>query len=81
MAAGSGLVTGKRTGEAAREASRAAMEASGIDRAELALVFATGDAYREGAEMLASVEKVTGAASILGCSGVGVLTQDRKSVV
>jgi small ligand-binding sensory domain FIST len=75
IAAGSGLVTGKAAGEAARAAARAAMAASGLDRAEMALVFVTADAYREGAELLASIAEVTGATSILGCSGAGVLTQ------
>jgi small ligand-binding sensory domain FIST len=75
IAAGSGLVIGKRPDEAAGEAARAALEASGVGRAEVALVFATADAYRQGGELLAAVRAATGAGSIVGCSGAGVLTE------
>ncbi len=75
IAAGSGLVTGTRADEAAIAASRAAMAASGIEGAEIAIVFASADAYRHGRELLDGVRRVTGAASIVGCSGAGVLTE------
>ena len=75
IAAGSGLVTGKRADAAGREAARAAMERSGAGRADVALVFATADAYRESAGLLEAVRRETGAPSILGCSGAGVLTE------
>jgi len=41
----------------------------------VALVFATADAYRQGGELLGAVRAVTGAGSIVGCSGAGVLTE------
>jgi len=75
IAAGSGLISGKRPDEAARDAARVAMETSGAARAELALVFTTADAYRQGAELLRAVRAVTGATSIVGCSGAGVLNE------
>ncbi len=75
IAAGSAPVTGKRAGEAAPDAARAAMERSGVPRAELALVFASADAYRLGRELLEAVRRLTGAESIIGCSGAGVLTE------
>ena len=51
------------------------MDASGVARADLALVFTTADAYRQGAELLRAVRGVTAATSIVGCSGAGVLTE------
>src|SRR5205807_737601 len=44
-------------------------------RPEGGLVFATADAYRQGGELLGAVRAVTGAGSIVGCSGAGVLTE------
>lgn len=76
IAAGSGLVTGKRADEAAREAARAAMERSGVGQADVTLVFATADAYHEAPALLEVVRRVTGAESIVGCSGAGVLTEN-----
>jgi small ligand-binding sensory domain FIST len=73
--AGTGLVTGVPVPEAAREASRAAMAAGGLERADLALVFASADAYRHGDELLEAVRRVTGAPTTLGCSGAGILTE------
>jgi len=79
IAAGTGLATGSTADDAALEASLAALERSGTDRADLALVFATGDAYPRAHELLHSVRRVTGAPVVLGCSGGGILT-DRREV-
>jgi len=75
IAAGSGLVIGPRADEGAREASHAAMAASGAERADIAIVFASADAYRHAPSLLEAVRRVTGARSIVGCSGAGVLTE------
>ena len=61
IAAGTGLATGSTADDAALEASLAALERSGTDRADLAVVFATGDAYPRAHELLHSVRRVTGA--------------------
>src|SRR5262249_42281773 len=45
------------------------------DRADIALVFVTGDAHARGGEALSTVRRVTGAPVILGCSGTGILTE------
>jgi small ligand-binding sensory domain FIST len=74
-AAGSGLVAGKRADEAALDAALQAMAASGADHADLALVFATGDAYAHGHALLHAVRRVTGALAVVGASGAGVLTE------
>ena len=79
IAAGTGLSTGSTADDAALEASLAALERSGTDRADLAVVFATGDAYPRAHELLHSVRRVTGAPLVLGCSGGGILT-DRREV-
>jgi len=51
---------------------------SGADRADLALVFVTGDAYGHAHALLHAVRRVTGAPVVLGCDGVGVLTETRE---
>lgn len=75
IVAGSGLAVGQPAEAAALEASRAAMESSGLDRAELALVFVTADVYRQARELVGAVRRVTDAESVVGCSGAGVLTE------
>jgi small ligand-binding sensory domain FIST len=75
IAAGTGLVTGKRADEAALAAARAAMAASGAAEADLALVFATGEAYPHGHALLRAVKRVTGARLVLGASGTGVISE------
>ncbi len=75
IAAGSGLVTGRRADEAALDAALQAMAASGVESADLALVFATPDAYHFGHALLHAVRRVTGARAVLGASGTGVLTE------
>jgi small ligand-binding sensory domain FIST len=77
--AGSGLATRDRADEAALEASLAAMAASGADRADVALVFTSGDARRSGHDLLHAVRRVTGAPAVVGCSGTGVLTESGEA--
>jgi small ligand-binding sensory domain FIST len=78
LAAGTGLAVGGTVDDAALEASLAAVERSGTDRADLALVFVTGDAYARAHEALHAVRRVTGAPIVVGCSGTGILTERRE---
>src|SRR5687768_16575806 len=78
IAAGTGLAVGGTADHAAREASRHAIERSGTDRADLALVFATGAAHARAAEVLDAVRRATDAPVVLGCSGTGILTERRE---
>jgi small ligand-binding sensory domain FIST len=75
IAAGSGLAVGDTADNAALDASIQALERSGADHADLALVFATGPTYPRAHEALHAVRRVTGARAVLGCSGAGVLTE------
>ena len=72
IAAGTGLAVGGTVDNAALEASLQAVERSGTDRADLALVFVTGDAHARAHEALHAVRRVTGAPVVLGCSGTGI---------
>jgi len=78
IAAGSGLAVGGAADNAALEAALAAIERSGADHADLALVFVTGDAHARAHEALHAVRRVTGAPVVLGCSGTGILTERRE---
>src|SRR5262245_33193674 len=78
IAAGTGLAVGGTADNAALEASLQALERSGADRADLALVFATGDVRARAHEALHAVRRVTGAPIVLGCSGTGILTERRE---
>src|SRR2546428_570601 len=78
VAAGSGLAVGGTADNAALEASLQALANSGADRADLALVFVTGDAYGHAHALLHAVRRVTGAPVVLGCDGVGVWTEKRE---
>ena len=78
IAAGTGLGVGGAADNAALEASLEALERSGADRADLALVFVTGDAHTRAHEALHAVRRVTGAPVVLGCSGTGILTERRE---
>src|SRR2546422_6862524 len=78
VAAGSGLGVGSTADNAALEASLRAVANSGADRADLALVFVTGDAYQHAHGLLHAVRRVTGAPVVLGCGGAGVLTETRE---
>ena len=77
--AGSGLAVSATTDDAALEASLAALQASGTDRADLALVFVSGaDAGERGHAVLHAVRRATGAHAVVGCTGAGVLTERRE---
>ena len=78
IAAGTGLAVGGAADNAALEASLEALERSGADHADLALVFVTGDAHTRAHEALHAVRRVTGAPVVLGCSGTGILTERRE---
>jgi small ligand-binding sensory domain FIST len=78
IAAGTGIAVGGAADNAALEASLEALERSGTDRADLALVFVTGDAHTRAHEALHAVRRVTGAPVVLGCSGTGILTERRE---
>lgn len=75
IAAGSGLAVSPHAADAALEASLAALASAGVERADLVLVFVTGDAYERAHAVLHAVRRVTGARAVVGCSGVGVLTE------
>jgi small ligand-binding sensory domain FIST len=78
IAAGTGIAIGGAADNAALEASLEALERSGADHADLALVFVTGDAHTRAHEALHAVRRVTGAPVVLGCSGTGILTERRE---
>src|SRR5437773_2763015 len=78
IAAGTGLAVGGAADNAALEASLEAIERSGAARADLALVFVTGDAHTRAHEALHAVRRVTGAPIVVGCSGTGILTERRE---
>src|SRR5881296_1301188 len=78
IAAGTGLAVGGAADNAALEASLEAIERSGAARADLALVFVTGDAHSRAHEALHAVRRVTGAPVVVGCSGTGILTERRE---
>ncbi|PYM11492.1 MAG: hypothetical protein DMD81_26750 [Candidatus Rokuibacteriota bacterium] len=79
IAAGTGLAVGDTFDDAALAASLQALERSGTDHADLALVFVTGDdALPRAHQALHAVRRVTGARVVLGSSGAGVLTEERE---
>ena len=78
IAAGTGLSVGGALDDAAREAGRQAIERSGADRADLVLVFVTDDDHARAGAALEAVRRATGAATVVGCSGTGVLTERRE---
>ena len=78
IAAGTGLAVASAADNAALEASIEAVEHSGVDAADLALVFVTGDAHDRAHDILHAVRRVTGARAVVGCSGTGVLTEFRE---
>jgi len=81
IAAGSGLAfageADNAVPDAALEASLEAIERSGTDHADLALVFAN-NAYADAPDALHAVRRVTGARVVIGCSGTGILTERRE---
>jgi small ligand-binding sensory domain FIST len=78
IAAGTGIAVGGAADNAALEASLEALERSGADHADIALVFVTGDVHTRAHEALHAVRRVTGAPVVLGCSGTGILTERRE---
>ena len=76
--AGSGIAAAPRLESAVLDAATAAMERSGVDHGQIALVFLSGDARAAAHEILHVVRRVTGARTVVGCSGVGVLTDERE---
>ncbi len=78
IAAGTGLAIGGSADNAALEASLQALERSRADRADLALVFVTGDTQPRAHEALHAVRRVTGARTVVGCSGTGILADHRE---
>jgi small ligand-binding sensory domain FIST len=75
IAAGSGLAASASPERAALDACLEAVERSGRDHADVALVFTTGEALDRAHELLHVVRRVTGARAVVGCSGAGVLTE------
>lgn len=75
MTAGSALVPARAPADAALEAALGALAAAGAERADLALVFCTGDVFPAAPAILHAVRRVTGARVVVGCSGAGVLTE------
>lgn len=74
--AGVGYSGGGSAEGAAKAAARVAMERAGLDRGDLAFVFATTDYRAAYPRLLSAVQKTTGAPHLVGCSGMGVLTTD-----
>ena len=72
MIAGSGLSTQATPVRAGIEAARQAT--ASLPGCDLAVIFASGAPAEEPAMLIAAVQEITGAGAMLGCSGVGVLT-------
>lgn len=77
--AGSAVSLARAPEEAGLEASLEALARAGTDHVDLAMVFATGRSPAAARAVLHAVRRVTGARSVIGCSGTGVLT-DRHEV-
>lgn len=76
--AGSGIAVSPSLATAVLDAATAAMERGGLSHGQVALVFLSGDARAAAHEILHVVRRVTGARTVVGCSGVGVLTEQRE---
>ena len=76
--AGVGLSTQKNTAEAAREATQTALSQAVIDRADLALVFATADHGAAYSQLLRTVQTTAQTANVVGCSAGGVLVSGQE---
>jgi small ligand-binding sensory domain FIST len=76
--AGVGLSSASSTVVAASEAASQAASGLSGGRADLAIVFATGDHAEEIPSLLSSVERATGTPYIVGCSAAGVIAQGRE---
>jgi small ligand-binding sensory domain FIST len=73
--AGSGLAVSPDLEDAALDAALGALSSGGLDRADLAFVFVSGDASDRAPQVLHAVRRVSGAPAVIGCSGTGVLTE------
>ncbi len=76
LRAGVGQSSNPSTERAADEAATQAMTRAGIGQADLAIVFFTVDHLRDHQKLLALLQQITKTDCILGCSGVGVLTEE-----
>ncbi|HJQ99829.1 MAG TPA: FIST N-terminal domain-containing protein [Candidatus Polarisedimenticolaceae bacterium] len=76
--AGVGLSSASSTVVAASEAASTAASGLSGGRADLAIVFATGDHADEIPSLLSSVERAAGTPYIVGCSAAGVIAQGRE---
>lgn len=76
--AGTGLSVLRDPARAALEASKRALAAADVARADLVFLFATTEHARRYQEVLDVIAETTGAPTVAGCSGSGVLTQDRE---
>ncbi|HKY33942.1 MAG TPA: FIST N-terminal domain-containing protein [Candidatus Polarisedimenticolia bacterium] len=76
--AGTGLASGGEPLECAERAARAAMArlaASGAERADMVLLFTSGDTEGSSIPLLHAVRSICGTGNLAGCSGAGVLTE------
>ncbi len=76
MRAGVGYSDEESAEVAAAQATELALERAAVNRADLAVVFATTNYWAEYPRMLGTVRATSGARSPVGCSGMGVLTSD-----
>jgi small ligand-binding sensory domain FIST len=76
MRAGVGYSGDASAEAAARQATEAALEQAGLNRADLAVVFATTNYQSEYPRLLGTLRAASGASSTVGCSGLSVLTSD-----
>jgi len=76
--AGTGIAASPNVATAVLDAATAAMERGGLDHGDIALVFVSGEAREASHEILHVVRRVTGARAVVGCSGIGVLTEQQE---
>jgi len=76
LQAGVGLSTQKDTQKAAREAAQTALSRAGSSMADFALVFATAGHGPGYSLLLRTIQQVTRATHVVGCSAGGVLATD-----
>lgn len=76
--AGTSYSTHKTALEAAREAATGAMKKSGAARADVAIFFASAKYRKHYSGILEVLRNITGAKSIVGASGCGILTEETE---
>jgi small ligand-binding sensory domain FIST len=76
--AGSGISVLRNGEEAAREAAQRALETARLRRPAVAFVFATTHHAAKFDKVVHAIAFSTGARTIAGCSGLGVLTDERE---